>query len=462
MRSLYRSRDRGETWTRLGDFTSGVNRRTLAIMGQLPDSNTLSLDDGASFYPTTSAFSESPKDRRVLYVGTDDGRLHVSRDEGATWKDITMNVTGLPAGTWVTHIEASRHAVGTVYVLFDGHQNGDFRNWLFRSTDFGETWKSIAADLPAARVPHVLREDLSNPNLLYLGTEFGLFVSTDAAEHWLSFRANLPTVPVNDIALHARDQALVLGTHGRGIWILDDVRPLRSLATTTLASGLTLAPTPAVVYQQRLAPRLAHNGDMMFRGENPPNGITFTVLARDSGTAATLVVKRAAGGAEMWRQDLTTRHGATSAMWNLRVPSLPPAPGANSGDDGDARRRDITGAFALAGTYEVSLMVGDRVIGRHSFTVRPDRRQDASPAEVQAWHTALDSIATLYRSTAKLAERARATGARADTVAELQTRVGALYQGLESQVGAPTADMRAQLGSYARLYARLERAIGRR
>ena len=107
-------------------------------------------------------------------------------------------------------------------------------------------------------------------------------------------------------------------------------------------------------------------------------------------------------------------------------------------------------------------MVGDRVIGRHSFTVRPDRRQDASPAAVQAWHTALDSIATLYRSTAKLAERARATGARADTVAELQTRVGALYQGLESQVGAPTADMRAQLGSYARLYARLERAIGRR
>ncbi len=114
-----------------------------------------------------------------------------------------------------------------MYALFDGHQNGDFRNWLFRSTDFGQTWSSIAADLPAERVPLVLREDLVDPNLLYLGTEFGLFISPDAAAHWLPFRANLPMVPINDIALHPRDHALVLGTHGRGIWILDDVRPLR-------------------------------------------------------------------------------------------------------------------------------------------------------------------------------------------------------------------------------------------
>jgi photosystem II stability/assembly factor-like uncharacterized protein len=464
MRNLYRSRDRGETWTKLGDFTSGVNRRTLAIMGQLPDSNTLSLDDGSSFFPTTSAFSESPLDKRVLYVGTDDGRLHVSRDEGATWKNVTANVTGLPAGTWVRHIEASRHAPGTVYALFDGHQNGDFRNWLFRSTDFGQTWGSIAADLPADRVPHVLREDLVDPNLLYLGTEFGLFVSTDAAGHWLPFRANLPMVPVNDIALHPRDHALVLGTHGRGIWILDDVRPLRRMATTALASAVTLVPTPDVVYQQRLAPRLAHNGDMMFRGENPANGITFTVWAQDSGTAATLVVRRAGGGAEVWRQPVATRRGATTATWNLRAPSLPvQRPASGGGEDSDQRPRDIPGAFVPAGSYEVTLTVGDRVAGRSRFTVRPDRRQDAAPAAVQAWHSALDSIATLYRATAALAERARGAGAsmkaRADTVAELQTRIGALHQALEPQVGPPTADMRAQLASYSRLYARLERAV---
>ena len=467
MRNLYRSRDRGESWTNLGDFTSKVNRRTLAIMGQLPDSNTLSLDDGASFYPTVSAIAESPNDRRVLYVGTDDGRLHVSRDEGTTWKDITANVPGVPKGTWVRGIEASRHAPGTVYVFFDGHQNGDFRNWLFRSTNFGQTWTSVAADLPADRVPLVLREDLVDPKLIYLGTEFGLFLSTDAAAHWIPFRANMPTVPINDIALHARDHSLVLGTHGRGIWILDDVRPLRQLTTTALAaSPVTLAPTPGVVYQQRLAPRLAHNGDMMFRGENPPNGILFTVWSRDSGTTATLAVKRVAGGAEMWRNQITTRRGANTATWNLRGPSLPPPPSTRGADEPEAGPRPIPGAFVTAGSYRVTLTVGDRVVGQSTFTVRPDRRQDASPAAVTAWHSALDSIATLYRATVSLAARARAAGpgtrARADTIAELQTRIGALHQLLEAQVGPPTADMRAQLTSYSRLYARLERAVAGR
>jgi photosystem II stability/assembly factor-like uncharacterized protein len=464
MRNLYRSRDRGETWTRLGDFTSGVNRRTLAIMGQLPDSNTLSLDDGISFFPTTSAFSESPLDRRVLYVGTDDGRLHVSRDEGATWKNITANVTGLPDGTWVRHIEASRHARGTVYALFDGHQNGDFRNWLFRSTDFGQTWVSIAADLPPERVPHVLREDLVEPKLLYLGTEFGLFLSADGAAHWVPFRANLPTVPVNDIALHPRDNALVLGTHGRGIWILDDVRPLRQLVSTALAAPVTLAPSPDVVYQRRIAPRLAHNGDMMFRGENPANGITFTVWARDS-AEATLVVKRAGGAAPVWRQTIKPRRGATTATWNLRGPSLPAPPTAGGGEGSEAPR-EIPGAFVPAGGYEATLTVGDRVVGRNTFTVRPDPRQDATPAAMQAWHSGLDSVATVYRATAALLARARAadasTKARADTIGELQVRLGALYQALESQVGAPTADMRAQLASYSRLYVRLERAVAGR
>jgi hypothetical protein len=363
----------------------------------------------------------------------------------------------------VRHIEASRHAPGTVYALFDGHQNGDFRNWMFRSTDFGQSWTSIVADLPDNRVPHVLREDLVDQNLLYLGTEFGLFLSADGAAHWLPFRANLPTVPINDIALHARDHALVLGTHGRGIWILDDVRPLRRMATVALSAPVTLAPSPNVVSQRRLATRLAHNGDMMFRGENPANGITFTVWARDSGTAGALVVKRAGGGAEVWRQPVTTRRGAVTATWNLRTPSLPAAPGASGGEDSD-RPREITGAFVRAGSYEATLTVGDRVVGRNTFTVRPDPRQDAAPAAVQAWHAGLDSIAALYRATAALVGRARSAGvtARADTVAELQTRLGALYQALEPQVGPPTADMRAQLVSYSRLYARLERAVSAR
>jgi hypothetical protein len=371
-------------------------------------------------------------------------------------------VKGLPAGTWVRNIEASRHAAGTVYAMFDGHQNGDFTNWLFRSTDYGQTWTSVVADLPPSRIPLVLREDLVDPSLIYLGTEFGLFVSTDAAQHWLPFRANLPTVPVNDIALHPRDNALVLGTHGRGIWILDDVRALRHSSTVALAAPVTLAPVSGTVFQQRLAPRLAHNGDMMFHGENPANGITFTVWSSDSGTAAVLAVK-AANGAEVWRQAITTRRGATTSTWNLRSLSLPTSPSANGGEDGDTARRAINSAFVRAGSYVATLAVNGREVGRNLFDVRPDRRQDASVATMNAWHVGLDAVATLYRSNAALLARARTANvrARADTVAELQTRIGALYQAMETQVSAPSADMRAQLASYSAVHARLAREVDR-
>lgn len=463
MRNLYRSRDRGETWTRLGDFTSGVNRRSLAIMGQLPDSSTLALDDGVSFYPTTTAFSESPRDRRVLYVGTDDGQLQVSRDEGATWTNVIGNVPGVPAGTWVRHVEASRHDASVVYALFDGHQNGDFTNRLYRSADYGRTWSSVVANLPAAVVPHVLREDLVDRNLIFLGTEFGLYLSTDRAAHWVSFRANMPMVPVNDVQIHARDHALVLATHGRGIWILDDVRPLRALATTALAAPVSLAPVRSVVWQKRLVKHLGHTGDMHFKGENPANGVTFTVWGRDSGATATLVVADASrGGKEQWRQAVTLRRGATTTTWDLRGPSLPALPaGATGGEDEDARRA-IPGALVRPGTYVVTLQAAGATVGQASFAVRADPRQDASPAVRERWHVALDSIATLYRATVALEQKVRAATAtnakeRADAIAELQMRVGALFQALETQVGPPSADMRAQLASFTAVYARLLR-----
>ena len=463
MRNLYRSRDRGESWTRLGDFTTGVNRRSLAIMGQLPDSASLSLDDGASFFPTVSAFAESPRDRRVLYVGTDDGQLHVSRDFGGTWKNIVANVSGVPRGTWMRHLEASRHAPGTVYALFDGHQNGDFRNWLYRSADYGQTWTSIAANLPASVVPHVIREDIVDLDLLFLGTEFGLFLSPDAAKRWLPFRGNLPNVPVNDLVIHPRDHALVLGTHGRGIWILDDLRPLRHTATVALAAPVTLGPVSPVVYQQRLSPRIGHTGDMHFRGENPANGMSVTTWAQDSGRKAAVVVKNARG-VEIWRESVTTRRGPSTVTWNLRGPSLPALPSAAVVAEGDTARRPIPGALVRPGRYAMTLEADGRAVGSGTFTIRADRRQDASPAVREAWHVALDTVAALYRATAALEQRARtATDAvgrdRAKTIAELQMRIAALHQALEAQIGPSSADMRAQLASYAALFARLEREM---
>ena len=240
---LWKSTDRGDTWTSLGDMTTGVDRSTLRLMGQLPTETSLSLDDGAPYYPTITEIAESPLKRGLLYVGTDDGNVQVSQDDGRHWANLTKRFRGLPESMWVSGIEASRHDAGTVYVSFDGHRSNEFGNYLYRSTDFGETWTSIAGDLPADRVIHAVHEDPKNPNLVYVGTERGLYLSADRGGHWIAFRSNLPRVPVNDFVIHPRDNDLVLATHGRGVWILDDIASLQQL--TPAGDERAGAPVPS-------------------------------------------------------------------------------------------------------------------------------------------------------------------------------------------------------------------------
>lgn len=456
MRHLYRSRNRGESWQRLGDFTTKVDRRSLAIMGQLPDSATLSLDDGISFFPTVSAFAESRRDRRVLWVGTDDGQLHVSRDEGATWRSVIANIPDVPRGTWVRHVEASRFAAGTAWVLFDGHQNGDFRNWLFRTTDYGASWQEIGADLPREVVPHVLRDDPVDPNLLYLGTEFGLFVSFTGGTTWLPARGNLPNVPVHDLVVHPRDHALVLATHGRGIWILDDVRPLRMAKP---GPRVLLVAGPTSVRQERRTARLGHNGDMHFAGENPALGLPLTLWAADSGVKATITV-RPTLGAPVWTREVTTLRGLTTVRWDLRSPGIPQPPGPK----GEAPRQ-APGAFVRPGPYTVDVMIDGQLAATRLVTVQPAAGQDATPAAREAWQAALDEIAALGQRTVTLVTRARgfsgpAAATRAETAVALHGLVTGLYARLEAQIGPPTADMRAQLASFTTRAAQLEQSLG--
>jgi photosystem II stability/assembly factor-like uncharacterized protein len=166
MKHLFRSRDRGRTWEDLGDQTTSTDRRTLQVMGQEVADFIASLDDGVPYWPTISALAESPRVRGVLYVGTDDGQVRVSRDEGRTWIDVASGVPGLPERAWIAGLEASRHADGTVYMTVDQHRSDDNRNYVYASTDFGRTWTSIAADLPADRVVRTIREDPRNPSVL--------------------------------------------------------------------------------------------------------------------------------------------------------------------------------------------------------------------------------------------------------------------------------------------------------
>ncbi|HEY7820936.1 MAG TPA: hypothetical protein VIG29_22115, partial [Vicinamibacteria bacterium] len=213
---LWRTTDRGSSWISLGNLTTKAARSELTIMGQAPTAMTPSLDDGVPFYPTLTVIAESPRRKGLLFVGTDDGNLAVSRDGGGRFEQIGNRLPGVPASAWISAIEPSRFSEDTVYVAVNNYRNDDFENYLYASRDGGESFQSIASDLPPRRVVRVVREDPRSPDLLYAGCEIGLFVSLDRGAHWLELKNNLPTLAFNDLVVHPRDNDLVLGTHGRG------------------------------------------------------------------------------------------------------------------------------------------------------------------------------------------------------------------------------------------------------
>ncbi|MDZ7630746.1 MAG: hypothetical protein U5K74_05135 [Gemmatimonadaceae bacterium] len=446
MREVWKSVDRGNTWTSLGDLTTGVDRRTLAIMGQLPTDTTLSLDDGVSYFPSTTSISESPVRAGVLYVGTDDGNVQVSRDGGRTWTNVRANIPGVPPGTWVSHVEASRTAAGTVYAAFDGHQGDDFTNYLFRSTDFGATWTAITSDLPANRVIHVVREDLRNPRVLYLGTEQGLFVTTTTGGSWRELRG-LPRLPIFDIVAQGRDNDLIVATHARGIYILDNLSAIQEYSPSlerTTAELFTIEPAE----MRRLSATKAHAGDMIFRGENPPNGAVIDYWLGDAALADSVMLTiHDARGTEVSRLRTTRSAGVNRVVWNLRLPSLPGSAAVD--DDDDAPRGGPQGRHVAPGRYTARLRAGGQTRER-SFMVTEDARLSMTALARTQWHASTDSVASLYRQTVDLgAIVAKGTDETLKkTVRELQDRVGALYGNVLRGNGPPTADQRKQMAYF--------------
>jgi photosystem II stability/assembly factor-like uncharacterized protein len=225
---LFTSPDRGETWTATKDLTKAENRDTLEIMGVLPSPEMLSRHDGVSSWGTITTLAESPVTPGVIWVGTDDGNLQLSRDAGKTWTNLVDRVPGLGPRSAVSRVEPSHAQPGTAYVAFDRHQSDDFAPYLFVTTDFGQTWTAIASNLPKAGWVNVVKEHPKNPALLFAGTEVGGFVSLDRGQRWMRI-PHLPTVPVDDFAIHPRENDLVVATHGRSLYVLDDITPLSAL-----------------------------------------------------------------------------------------------------------------------------------------------------------------------------------------------------------------------------------------
>jgi hypothetical protein len=254
----------------------------LQIFGKTPDKNTLSRHDGVEEYPTITTVSESPLTANVLWVGTDDGNLQVSRDAGKTWKNVAWRVPGVPKGTYVTRVVASKYAEGAAFATFDGHRTDDYNVYLFQTSDYGETWKAIRNGIPdSAGTVHVVREHPRNASLLFAGTEFGLWVSWDHGANWTALKNNFPTVPVDDIEIQAEQNDLVLATHGRSIWIFDDLTPIEKFDGGVAGSELTFfAPRPAIEWD--LKERRWSAGQKMFTGKNPPYGAVLNYYLKEA------------------------------------------------------------------------------------------------------------------------------------------------------------------------------------
>jgi len=280
---LFKSTNRGDTWERLGgDLTTGIDRNKLQIFSKTPDKNTLSRHDGVQEYPTITTLSESPLTPNVLWVGTDDGNVQVTRDAGKTWKNVAKKVPGVPSGTYVSRVVASKTAEGAAFVTFDGHRGDDYGIYIFSTTDYGENWKAIHNGIPdSAGSVHVIREHPRNTNLLFVGAEFGLWVSWDRGANWTALKNNFPTVPVDDIQIQARENDLVLATHGRSIWIFDDLTPIEKMDAKVESSPLTFFPPHAAVTWS-IRQRRWSAGQKMFTAKNPAYGALVSYYLKDA------------------------------------------------------------------------------------------------------------------------------------------------------------------------------------
>ncbi|HSN87002.1 MAG TPA: hypothetical protein VL025_09610 [Thermoanaerobaculia bacterium] len=270
---VHKSTDRGDTWTAISsDLTT--NR---AEWQKQDESGGLTPDvSGAENFTTIITIAPSPKQQGVLWVGTDDGRLHVTQDGGQTWTSVEGNLRGVPANTWIPHVEPSPHDAGTAFVVFDDHRRSNWTPYVQKTTDFGKTWTSLATRNLRGYALSIVQDPV-DPDLLFLGTEFGLWASLDGGKGWMPWRHGVPTVSVMDLVIHPREQDLVIATHGRGIYILDDIRPLRSVSDDTQKKPVHVYET-SDARQYRVAQtggaRFPGNGE--FRGENQPYGALLT------------------------------------------------------------------------------------------------------------------------------------------------------------------------------------------
>ena len=385
---LFKSVNRGEKWTESADLTKHIDRCDVTLMGTPGTQAQLSKNDGVSAYSTITAISESPVMPGVVWAGTDDGNLQVSRDGGATFTNVAANLPGLPQAAlngstayWTARIEASHFDAATAYIAVDGHRSDDLKPYIFVTRDYGKTFQNIAVTLPQSGSVQVVKEDPKNRNLLYAGTEFGMFVSLDAGAHWERFMNNYPTVRTDDILIHPRDGDVIVATHGRSLWIADDITPLQQFTPAVAGEDVHLFDVRnpiAYLFDYRTDTDVG--GDHRFEGENAPRGAAISYYLKSAATGPVTVSITNALGQVVCTSTGPSTAGIHRVQWTLVSPGTTPQPaggrgggggggtgagGGNAPPDqscsgGAGGRGGNNAAQAPPGTYNVKLTVNGR------------------------------------------------------------------------------------------------------
>ncbi|HBB88149.1 MAG TPA: hypothetical protein DC047_11080 [Blastocatellia bacterium] len=418
---VFKSPDRGNTWTWSDDLTKDQDREKLPIMGALPDKNMLSRHDGVETFGQIVTFAESPIKEGLLYAGTDDGNLQISRDGNRTWKNITANIPGVPKNTYISRIVPSRYAEGTAYLTLDGHRADDYSTYVFVTNDFGESWKPIKSNLPAGVTARVIREHPRNQSLLFLGTEFGAYVSFDRGARWTRLQGNFPMVRVDDIQIHPRDNAMVLATHGRSIWVLDDLSPLERAADSILASEIHLFDVaPATHF--RLYNRKGNIGHKWFTAPNPPYGAVINYYLKDKPKDDVKITITNSAGTVVRDLKGPKEAGLSRVVWDLRLnsPAPPPEGAAEGGGGGGGFFGQSRGPRVQPGSYTIKIVAGDKTASGN-VTVQEDPRIQIVEADRGKLADAITRVYELQKS----ADAAR------KTMRSLSTQITALQTSLK-------------------------------
>jgi photosystem II stability/assembly factor-like uncharacterized protein len=444
---VFRSTDRGHSWKAISpDLTTNTDRETLSLMGVAAKDFTLAKHDGVGAYGTLVTFGESPKREGVYYAGSDDGVVSVSRDGGATWSNVTSKVPGLPKNTYVSRLAPSRFEDATVYATFDGHRLNDFGTYVYLSADYGATWRSIAGDLPKGQVARTITEDQKNPDVLYLGTEAGLFVTVDRGRKWMRVKANLPTVPVYEIALHPRDNDMILATHGRSLWILDDLAPFQQFAKASGADAFIFDPPPATE-QNRANDRMkSFEGDRLFLGKNPEAGAALTWYLKAGAKEVRWTIRDRSGAVvrELSGDSVKEKNGAgvNTVNWDLRVAPLP-QPKVQQGGGGGFFGAGLNGPFVLPGPYRATLSVDGREAGSTSVVVSGDPGIRITDADRRTHFETARALHALHRT---VNEAADAVAALHDQVTVVQNTLKEARD-VPASVGSTADDLSKQIGA---------------